>query len=196
MQRKSSRQHAKSDLGDPEFSNDTFPDTFQEYLELVRSSAEFQRNIRKVEKQLNNLAEEGERLKSRMDIRDIVFGPIPKTALKRPVRPSYMLLSVDEGLKADLLLDTCCEGNGELIIEKNNIEISRDKASCLHPRQWLNDEVINFYMHLIHDKYPKSYIWNSFFWLKVSGDGKGYNYKSVQRWTSRKKIDGCIPTFQ
>ncbi len=90
---------------------------------------------------------------------------------------------------AEVALASCTEGNSELIIEKNNIEITKDKASCLHDREWLNDEVINMYMQILHEKYNTTFLWNSFFWLKLSSDGKGYNYKSVQRWTSRKKID-------
>ena len=83
----------------------------------------------------------------------------------------------------------------EIIASRNNIDISKDKIQCLGDREWLNDEVINYYFDLLNELptpkrgRPKTYLWNSFFWLKLSDDGKGYNYKSVQRWTSRKKID-------
>ena len=179
--------------------SDGYPDrpaSYQEYLELVKSSVEYQRNIlreRSVSRKiLDQLQDAERRIRGKISLTDIVFGEIPESALKpkpRPERPQYMVLSEDERLTAELALASCTEGNSELIIEKNNIEITKDKASCLHDREWLNDEVINFYMQILHEKYPKTFIWNSFFWLKLSSDGQGYNYKSVQRWTSRKKID-------
>ncbi len=172
------------------------PESFGEYLDLVKSSVEYQRNIlharslgRKI---LDELHDAEKRIRSRLSLSDIIFGAIPESALKpkpRTERPKYMLLSDEERELAEMALAACTEGNSQLIIEKNNIEITRDKASCLHDREWLNDEVINFYMQILHDQYPRVYLWNSFFWLKLSSDGQGYNYKSVQRWTSRKKID-------
>jgi Ulp1 family protease len=170
------------------------PESFKEYLELVRSSMEFQKNVLRIDKQLQELGEIEGKIRAKMvtNLMDVVFGPIPPSALKpkpKPPRPRYMCLCDEDGVEADLILATCCEGDGTVIADKNNIEITRDKAACLHPRQWLNDEVINFYFALISDKYPSTYAWNSFFWLKLSGDGNGYNYKAVQRWTSRKKID-------
>ena len=172
------------------------PESFSEYLQLVKSSIEYQKNIYKeksvARRILDELQDAEKKIRSRLSLSDIVFGAIPESALKpkpRPPRPLYMQLTCEEKLEAENLLAECVEGDSELIIEKNNIEITRDKANCLRNREWLNDEVINFYMQIVHEKYSKTYLWNSFFWLKLSSDGQGYNYKSVQRWTSRKKID-------
>ena len=185
--------------GDRRAYSDGYPDrpaSYGEYLELVKSSIEYQRNISREKsigrKILDELQDAEKRIRARISLSDIVFGAIPESALKpkpRPERPQFMVLSEEENLMADLGLAACTEGNAELIIEKNNIEITKDKASCLRDKEWLNDEVINFYMQIVHEKYPKTFLWNSFFWLKLSSDGQGYNYKSVQRWTSRKKID-------
>ena len=37
----------------------------------------------------------------------------------------------------------------EVLIDKYNIDMTREKISCLKPRTWLNDEVINFYVAMM-----------------------------------------------
>lgn len=53
---------------------------------------------------------------------------------------------------------------------------------------WLNDEVINFYMNMIiergkNPKWPKTYAFNTFFYVKLLNTGP----QSLRRWT--KKVD-------
>ncbi|XP_071937784.1 ubiquitin-like-specific protease ESD4 [Coffea arabica] len=83
--------------------------------------------------------------------------------------------------------------------ENSNISITGEVLQCLRPRAWLNDEVINLYLELLKERErrePKKFLnchfFNTFFFKKlVSGKG-GYNYQSVRRWTSQKKLGYCI----
>lgn len=77
----------------------------------------------------------------------------------------------------------------EVLIEKFHIQITRRDIKTLDGLNWLNDEVINFYMNLLMDRsekkdsYPRVYAFNTFFYSKLSKSG----YHSVRRWT--KKVD-------
>eukprot|EP00457_Paulinella_chromatophora_P014247 gb/GEZN01014648.1/.p1 GENE.gb/GEZN01014648.1/~~gb/GEZN01014648.1/.p1 ORF type:complete len:214 (-),score=28.10 gb/GEZN01014648.1/:177-818(-) len=74
---------------------------------------------------------------------------------------------------------------------------------CLRPGQWLNDEVMNFYMAMINErsqelvkKYGPSapphvlkiYCHNSFFCDKMTNGGKGYKYQAVKRWSKKAGV--------
>ncbi|XP_071531621.1 sentrin-specific protease 1-like isoform X5 [Panulirus ornatus] len=76
----------------------------------------------------------------------------------------------------------------EVLVDKFNIKITRRDIATLAGLNWLNDEVINFYMNLLmergkNDNYPSVYAFNTFFYPKLVKSG----YQSVQRWT--KKVD-------
>ncbi|OQS00336.1 SUMO protease [Thraustotheca clavata] len=82
----------------------------------------------------------------------------------------------------------------EVLCQKFNIDITRNLLQCLHPGQWLNDEIINFYFQMLAERdavihrglgIQKSHFFNSFFFSKVSEGG--YNFINVRRWT--RKID-------
>lgn len=78
--------------------------------------------------------------------------------------------------------------DSEVLVNKFNLNITRHDIMTLYGLNWLNDEVINFYMNLIIErakdsKWPNAYAMNTFFYPKVSKDG----YNSVRRWT--KKVD-------
>jgi hypothetical protein len=85
----------------------------------------------------------------------------------------------------------------EVLIEKFNTPMDRNKMMCLKPSQWLNDEVINFYMCMLKErddalcaKDPKrvaSYFFNSFFLDRLLVTDNGYKYANIKRWS--KKID-------
>ncbi|XP_045120864.1 sentrin-specific protease 1-like isoform X2 [Portunus trituberculatus] len=77
----------------------------------------------------------------------------------------------------------------EVLIEKFHIQITQRDIKTLDGLNWLNDEVINFYMNLLMERsqknvnYPRVYAFNTFFYPKLSKSG----YHSVRRWT--KKVD-------
>lgn len=77
---------------------------------------------------------------------------------------------------------------GEVLVDKFNTQITRHDVSTLAGLNWLNDEVINFYMNLLiergkNDNYPNVHAFNTFFYPKLMKTG----FQSVRRWT--KKFD-------
>ncbi|KAL7747467.1 hypothetical protein RI367_007223 [Sorochytrium milnesiophthora] len=78
----------------------------------------------------------------------------------------------------------------QVLADSFNIMIRLHDIGTLLPRQWLNDEVINFYGNMIMqraaqnpDKYPDLHYFNSFFYSSLRDQG----YQKVRRWT--KKVD-------
>ncbi|TVU47088.1 hypothetical protein EJB05_06668 [Eragrostis curvula] len=79
--------------------------------------------------------------------------------------------------------------------ESSNIEISKEKFRCLRPGGWLNDEVINLYLELLKERekrepkrFLKCHFFNTFFYKKLACGKNGYDYKSVKRWTTQRKL--------
>lgn len=76
----------------------------------------------------------------------------------------------------------------EVLVEGYGLRITRKDIHTLADLNWLNDEVINFYMNLLiarstNDKYPKAHAMNTFFYPKLISGG----HTSLKRWT--RKID-------
>merc|ERR1719247_4074572 len=114
-----------------------------------------------------------------------------KEQKKPKEKPAPPILSPDERKEAVALF----KGDaGFVIAEKFEIKLTRDKLRCLTDGQWLNDEVINFYMKMLQERckegngYQQSYFCNSFFYTKLT-EGGTYTYKNVARWTKRAKVD-------
>ncbi|PWW77769.1 cysteine proteinase [Tuber magnatum] len=85
-------------------------------------------------------------------------------------------------------------GLNKTYITKWNIPITNRDFERLKPNQWLNDEIINFYMNLICERanssFPngpkKIFAHNTYFWPKLKDGG----YKAVARWARRAKCGG------
>ncbi|XP_076093973.1 uncharacterized protein LOC143064775 [Mytilus galloprovincialis] len=76
----------------------------------------------------------------------------------------------------------------EVLVEGYRLQITRGDIATLAGLNWLNDEVINFYMNMLmergeKDNYPKCYAFNTFFYPKIMSGG----HSTVRRWT--KKVD-------
>ncbi|XP_063838251.1 uncharacterized protein LOC135087408 isoform X1 [Ostrinia nubilalis] len=78
---------------------------------------------------------------------------------------------------------------GQLLVEKFNLRIHRRDLQTLCGLNWLNDEVINFYMNLLmqraaeRPKLPRVYAANTFFYPKLMQAGQA----GLRRWT--RKVD-------
>ncbi|KAK7329442.1 hypothetical protein VNO77_23611 [Canavalia gladiata] len=79
--------------------------------------------------------------------------------------------------------------------ENSNIEITGEKFQCLGPGAWLNDEVINLYFELLKEreqreprKFLRCHFFNTFFYKRLVSGKNGYDFKSVRRWTSQRKL--------
>ncbi|CCI40892.1 unnamed protein product [Albugo candida] len=91
----------------------------------------------------------------------------------------------------------------DVIICKFNVDLTRQHFRRLLPKQWLNDEIINFWFQLLqesnaalaHSGEPEKscHFFNSFFYTKVSEDG--YNYRNVRRWTRKVDLFGMDKIF-
>ncbi|XP_075240460.1 sentrin-specific protease 1-like [Convolutriloba macropyga] len=78
----------------------------------------------------------------------------------------------------------------EVLVKEFVISITRKDIRTLIGLNWLNDEIINFYLNLIVDRnkkneeLPKCHTMNTFFYSRLFENG----YKSVSRWTRRVDI--------
>lgn len=79
--------------------------------------------------------------------------------------------------------------SSEVLVEGFGQRITRRDFQTLKGLNWLNDEVINFYMNLLIErsratgKLPSVYAFNTFFYPKLSEQG----HSSLRRWT--RKVD-------
>ncbi|XP_066526995.1 sentrin-specific protease 1 [Hoplias malabaricus] len=76
----------------------------------------------------------------------------------------------------------------EVLSEGFRLTITRKDLQTLSHLNWLNDEVINFYMNMLVERskaqhLPTAYTFNTFFFPKLRSSG----YSAVRRWT--KKVD-------
>uniref|UniRef100_A0A8R1HKN2 ULP_PROTEASE domain-containing protein n=2 Tax=Caenorhabditis japonica TaxID=281687 RepID=A0A8R1HKN2_CAEJA len=79
--------------------------------------------------------------------------------------------------------------SNEQFVEAFGIQIVRRDLQTLFGLNWLNDNIINFYLQLICERstsentYPRVYAFNTFFYTNIVDKG----YASVKRWT--RKVD-------
>lgn len=76
----------------------------------------------------------------------------------------------------------------EVLVEAFHLQIRRRDMETLQDLNWLNDEVINFYMNLLMergklDNMPSVYAFNTFFYTKLLSGG----HSVLRRWT--RKVD-------
>lgn len=77
----------------------------------------------------------------------------------------------------------------QVLVEGFRLQITRGDMATLRGLNWLNDEVINFYMNLLMERggqegFPKTYTFNTFFYPKLVSGG----HPAVKRWTRRVDI--------
>ncbi|KAL1334823.1 putative ubiquitin-like-specific protease 1B isoform X4 [Arachis ipaensis] len=82
---------------------------------------------------------------------------------------------------------------------KSNIEITGGTFQCLRRGGWLNDKVIDLYLVLLKERERRKaknslqcHFFSTFFYTKLISGKNGYDFNSVRRWTSQKKL-GYIP---
>ena len=77
----------------------------------------------------------------------------------------------------------------EVLSDGFHLKITRKDMETLSPVNWLNDDIINFYMEMLrergaHDKFPSVHVFNTFFYPLFLAAGHG----GVKRWTRRVDI--------
>ncbi|XP_059190045.1 sentrin-specific protease 1 isoform X2 [Centropristis striata] len=80
-------------------------------------------------------------------------------------------------------------GNHEVLSEGFGLSLTRKDLQTLSNLNWLNDEVINFYMNLLVERskdpnLPSANTFNTFFYPKLRSSG----YSAVRRWTKKTDI--------
>lgn len=75
----------------------------------------------------------------------------------------------------------------QVFVSAFNTQITRRDLHTLHGLNWLNDEVINFYMNLICERskeadFKRCYAFSTFFYPKLLKEGYS---QSLKRWTRR-----------
>jgi len=77
---------------------------------------------------------------------------------------------------------------GEVLVDSHKIQITRKDIDTLNGLNWLNDEIINFYLQMIVDRSAekglKVYATNTFFYPKMMDSGQ----PALKRWTKRVDI--------
>ena len=140
--------------------------------------------------------EHTDELRARLKAAQQVVGPAPAAPRwKRHVHNRALTAAEAE------LVDDYLSGDGnpsELLAELNNIPVTREKVLCLRPGEWLNDEVINFFMELLKGRaaarssgdaaLPRVHFFNTLFYAKLTKDERGYDYSGVKRWTRKNKL--------
>uniref|UniRef100_A0A915BA98 Ubiquitin-like protease family profile domain-containing protein n=2 Tax=Ascarididae TaxID=6250 RepID=A0A915BA98_PARUN len=178
-------------------------ESFKERLESDRSKSELrkQRELSYEQKvqQRNRLAEEISlerqlREESRHDeetsleeelIKKLTLtGHVFRNRVRKVIKDEFPELSNE----ADVLIEHVWDRKLPLD-ERISAELTRKDLMTLRGLDWLNDEVINFYMDLICERarndpsLPKVYAFTTFFYPSLLGKG----YQSVRRWT--RKVD-------
>lgn len=71
------------------------------------------------------------------------------------------------------------------VCDAYNILITPHDLRTLAEGQWLNDNVIDFYMNEVMAAYPLVHVWTTHFYTTLEGKG----YQGVARWAKRKKLN-------
>lgn len=120
--------------------------------------------------------------------------------VKQPIEeviPPEVFMPLTEEEKAEVLRALSNSNRGRVLAshESSNIAITGHILQCLRPKEWLNDEVINLYLELLKErerrepkKFLKCHFFNSFFYKKLISGPNAYDYKSVRRWTTQRKL--------
>ncbi|KAM7485081.1 hypothetical protein LguiA_001090 [Lonicera macranthoides] len=110
------------------------------------------------------------------------------------VREPVMPLTKEEGAEVARALSNSNRRKVLVNHVNSNIQITGELLQCLRPGAWLNDEVINLYLELLKERekrepkrFLKCHFFNTFFYKKLYGRS-GYDFKSVRRWTTQRKL--------
>ncbi|QSL64239.1 hypothetical protein MERGE_000394 [Pneumocystis wakefieldiae] len=151
--------------------NESFDDLIRQLKEYYKDESLY--NWRNLKKEKQKRDHEIEKLK------DLSIKPLDRP----PPLSKEILKKVEEVLFSNALKNP--------LIVKFNISITPHDIRTLRDKEWLNDEIINFYIALISErakatpKGPKVYAFNTFFYTTLEKKG----YQGVQRWARRAKVN-------
>ncbi|KAK0739554.1 hypothetical protein B0T21DRAFT_409899 [Apiosordaria backusii] len=84
-------------------------------------------------------------------------------------------------------------GDWKTPLQYGRIQLTKDDIPRLDEGQYLNDSIIEFGLKYLFGEYLRKhpdlnkrvYMHNSFFYTSLTGDGSGFKYDSVKRWTAK-----------
>ncbi|VEN33986.1 unnamed protein product [Callosobruchus maculatus] len=157
----------------------------QQEIDSIKVYSEKHSKINK-EIQLQNLTDKVNRA---LQIKEQVL-PVEEAEEELPELTAAQMKIVENAFRGDM---------NEVLAKKFNLNITRRDLRTLAGLNWLNDEVINFYMNLIIERSkqspdrPKAFAFNTFFYPKLLKDGP----QGLRRWTKRVDLFEhdmiCIP---
>mmetsp|Transcript_31328 Transcript_31328/g.55059 ORF Transcript_31328/g.55059 Transcript_31328/m.55059 type:complete len:457 (-) Transcript_31328:131-1501(-) len=133
-----------------------------------------------------------------------IFDSLVSELLKENVQSSKSVSGLNEESRdeADRLMWNTDEL--EVIKKKFNVDVLGKDLHTLRDGEWLNDEVINFHIKMMQERMQRNLddktncvpeanklrclFFNTFFYTKLSDNGKGYKYKAVRRWSKKQKV--------
>lgn len=141
------------------------------HSELARKCEELKQREQEVEEKRKQLAHDSEmRRKAELALER------ERVRLMQPFPP----FTADEERLVSSALGPGYEG--ETLVSGFNVDLKRSDVRRLRPGQWLNDEIINFYMNLLLEVANcKVHFFNTFWYPLLSSGG----YNRVKSWTRR-----------
>ena len=129
-----------------------------------------------------------ERLQSAVEDRLKKHLTITEVNIEEPEPEEDKVISLPE-IKPEMddVIKSAMNSKGQVLIDAYSISITCKDLQTLRGLNWLNDEVINFYMQMIvhrsqnHDNWPKVYATNTFFYQKLLQS----DFAALKRWTRK-----------
>lgn len=97
----------------------------------------------------------------------------------------------------ELIENRLVDSENNVLVEKFYFSITRQTMMELYENQWLNDDVINFYMEMLHqrdielcgrDITRRSSHYYSCYFMKLLLPQNGYDYSNVKKWSKKFKV--------
>lgn len=71
------------------------------------------------------------------------------------------------------------------VVSAFSIDITVRDLGTLNDGRWLNDNIIDFYLNMVTEKYSQVYCWTTHFFTTLKSKG----YQGVARWAKRRKVN-------
>eukprot|EP00004_Rigifila_ramosa_P001373 TRINITY_DN11304_c0_g1_i2.p1 TRINITY_DN11304_c0_g1~~TRINITY_DN11304_c0_g1_i2.p1 ORF type:complete len:536 (-),score=127.95 TRINITY_DN11304_c0_g1_i2:52-1473(-) len=115
-----------------------------------------------------------------------------EAAVTKPLPPDAELAPLDAAA-AQAVAAMLTMPRSTVIADCNGDQVTREQAECLKPGKWLNSDVINYYIALVLARKTSVafHVFSTFFFTKLTKEGRGFDYSSVQKWTRRIDLFAC-----
>ena len=127
-----------------------------------------------------------ERINKHLSITEVTYEPEVEADLG-PVEITPITPAMEQVIR-----EAMSSNERRVLVEEYNIPITARDLKTLQGLNWLNDEVINFYMNMIMKRsegpdYPKVWAFSTFFYPKLIDGG----HASVKRWSKKVRDISC-----